>query len=240
MFDLGIRVASAIVAMAVVPGALLVEADRAKPLDAGRMRIAWTSGSERATAPPIEVDVLLDARGSWLAILRTGKQAGRRMLGVADRSWLLLPGARNPVPLSGQQRLSGMAAISDIAGMRLAHDFTATARAGTQDRQGVPCHVLDLTAARSGTSWAGGVLWIGAQDHLPRELRLRLRSGREARSIEFVEFRKSLGRNTVRRMHVHDLLRRRQGKPDVVEILEADPGPLDPSTFTVEGARRVR
>ncbi len=240
MFELVPRVAAAMVVAAVVPGALLVSADRAKPLDAGRMRIAWTSGSERGTASPIEIDVLLDAQGSWLAILRTGKQAGRRMLSVGDRLWLLLPGAKNPVPLSGQQRLSGLAAISDIAGMRLAHDFTATARAGTQERQGVACRVLDLTAARSGTSWAGGVLWIGAQDQLPRELRLKVSSGREARSIEFVEFRKSRGRETVRRMLVRDLLRRRQGKPDVIEILEADPGAIEPSTFTVEGARAVR
>ena len=237
MFELGARL---LFAALLVPGSLLVQADRAKPLDEGRMRIAWSSGNDHGRELPAEIDVLLDREGSWLAILRTGKQAGRRMLSSGDRTWLLLPGAKRPVPLAGQQRLSGLSAVSDFAGMRLARDFTATLRPGLEERRGVACQVLDLATARAGGAWGGAVLWIGAEDHLPRELRLRVSSGRDARSIEFVEFRTDHGRTTVKRMEIRDLLRRGQSRPDVVAVLEADPRAIDPSTFTVEGARAVR
>jgi hypothetical protein len=215
---------------------LLERADRSRPLDRGRMRLAWTSGEDRQRA---EIEVLTDGAGSLLVIPRSGKLVGRRVLRSKGRAWLLLPGTRNPVPLTGPASLTGLASVTDLAELRLARDFRASVRDGREARGGVSCDVLDLEAAGSARAWSGGTLWIGAQDGLPRELRLRVASGRDVRSIEFLDFREDRRPPTVRRLAVRDLLRRKPREPDVIEVLAVDPGPVDPATFTIEGARAI-
>jgi hypothetical protein len=220
-------------------GEMLQLADRARPLDEGRLRLAFRGAGDREPAAA-EIELLLDGKGSFLAIFRSGKQAGRRILHIGDRSWLILPTTKRPVPLSGQARLSGLSFLADIADLRLARDFTGTLRAVQETRDGVPCDVVDLRAARAGTAWPAGTLWIGARDRLPREIRLRVASGREARSIEMQAFGEERGHRVARRMAVRDLLRKDQAAPGVVEVLESQPGAVDPSTFTLDGARALR
>src|SRR6185369_2643635 len=107
-----------------------------------------------------------------LAVFRSGPLAGRRILDAGGRTWLIVPGAKRPIPVSASQRLMGGASIGDLARLRFADDFTAAARPEQEPIESVPCRVLDLVARRAGAPYGGGALWVGAADSLPRLARL--------------------------------------------------------------------
>ncbi len=215
--------------------ALLRAADAARTsLEEGvvRLRVERTDAAERQ---PDEIDLYVGGPHRALAVFRSGRQRGRRLLAVEGASWLLVPGARHAIAIAGQHRLAGELAIADLAGTPLAGRYEPGLRPATEEVGGVECRVLDLAAAAPGDPHPSAVLWIGAADGLPRRLVLLLPSGREAREIVFDSFRSERGRKVADRLRIHDLLR--PGAETRVEFLGYQPQALEPSIFTVEGAR---
>ncbi len=218
---------------------LLNAAETVRPVEEGRMRLRVQTLIHGREKPETELDVYVDRDGDWLAVFRSGKQRGRKVLRSSGRLWLLVPGARNPVPVTGQQRMAGTAFLSEVADLRIAREYSATVRKDIESIAGIPCYVLDLSAVRREVPFPSGVLWVGAQDSLPRRLLLRVVSGREARMVAFARYDRILGRDVVQRLEIRDLLRRGGPEVTVVEVLEAEPRELSPALFTPEGARSI-
>jgi hypothetical protein len=183
-----------------------------------------------------EIELFVGGGARVLAVFRAGRQEGRRLLAVEGESWLLVPRARHPIAVAGQQRLAGELAIADLAGSPLAGRYAPTLRPATDFLDGVECRVLDLTGA-PGDAHPSAVLWLGVADALPRRLLLRLPSGRDAREIVFTTFRTERGRTVAERLVIRDLLRR--GTETRVEFVAYEARAIDPSIFTVEGARAL-
>ncbi len=219
--------------------ALLREADRARgSFGRGLVRLSVSDIAGDGRSFEGEIDVYVGADDAMLAVFRSGKQRGRKVLSTSEGTWLILPDARHPVPVTGQQRLAGAASIADLARLRLAESYRPVLREAAERIRGVDCRILDLHAAPPGGPYPTAVLWVGAADRAPYRLLLRLASGREAKLLDFVGWRAEGGRVVLDRLEIRDLLRRRETVTEV-RFLAYEPRGLEPTLFTVEGARAL-
>jgi len=181
---------------------------------------------------PIEnlLELFVKGTDASLCVFREGQQAGRKILTVGDKVWLIVPGTSRPVPVSKTQRLMGAASFGDIARLRFADEYDGTLRPGDGD------FVLDLTAKRNGAPYPTAVLWIGRDDGLARKLRLSLASKKEAKEVAFTGYGAD---HRLQTMEIRDLLA--AGGENVTSLrFESYEGKtLEPAIFTPDGARAV-
>jgi negative regulator of sigma E activity len=175
-----------------------------------------------------------DDRG--LLVFRGGKNDGRKILNVGEKMWLIVPGASRALPITANQRLLGGASVGDIARVRFAKDYTATARENSEEIAGKPCRVLDLAARSPAAAYPKVVLWFDEKAKLPCRILLSLPSGKPAKEVTFTKFQKSAGRTVVAEMEVRDLLTGEPGAYTRLEYLEVLPARIDDEFFTPQGA----
>lgn len=96
----------------------------------------------------------------FLAIFsEPAKAKGQRVLFVERNMWYTKPGVKKPVPISSRQKLVGGAAYGDIAATNFADDYNAVPLPDdTVD--GIDCHVFDMTAANSRTTYDRVKYWV--------------------------------------------------------------------------------
>jgi len=181
---------------------------------------------------PLEnlLELFVKGTDASLCVFREGKQAGRKILTVGNKVWLIVPGASRPVPVSKSQRLMGAASFGDIARLRFADEYAGTLRPGDGD------FVLDLTAKRKGAAYPAAVLWIGRDDGLARRLRLSLASKKEAKEVTFTGYGDDHRLHT---MEIRDLLAAGGQNRTSLVFESYEPKTLDPAIFTPDGARAV-
>jgi len=151
--------------------------------------------------------------------------------------WLIVPGTTNPVPITPNQRLLGGASFGDVAKLRFADDYTATAREGTEEVAGRPCLVLDLAAKDPATAYPKVTLWLDAADHLARRLMFFLPSGKEAKEALITKYGKAAGRTIITEMEIRERLGRESRAVTRLQYLDYRPAKLDDAIFTPEGAK---
>jgi len=183
-----------------------------------------------------DFDVYTKGRDKALIVFRGGKNAGRKILTNGDRMWLLVPGASNPLPITANQRLMGGASVADVARLRFAEDYDATARPGTEAVEGKATRVLDLTAKSSRAAYPKVVLWYDPAAKLPVKVLFTLPSGKEAKEVVFSGFGTSRGKTTVTRMDIRDLLGRDSRVVTRLEYRDYKPAKLADEIFTPQGA----
>lgn len=183
-----------------------------------------------------DFDIYTKGRDRGLIVFRGGKNSGRKILTSGDRMWLLVPGATNPLPITPNQRLLGGASMGDVARLRFAEDFRATARSGTETLNGRQCRVLDLQAKSPKAAYPKVVLWYDEAARLPAKVLFLLPSGKEAKEVTFTKFRTSGGKTIVSEMDIRDLLAREANAVTRLEYRDYKPARLPDSIFTPEGA----
>lgn len=198
-----------------------------------------TQLSEGKAAGSADFEIYTKGRDRGLIVFRGGKNDGRRILTLGDRMWLLVPGAARAVPITPNQRLLGGASFGDVARLRFADDFTATARPETQRVEGKTCRVLDLTAKSPRSAYPRIVLWYDETERLPVRVLFFLPSGKEAKQVTFTRFARSAGKTIVSSMEIRDLLGRDSRTVTRLEYLQYRPARLDDAIFTPEGAKGV-
>ena len=184
-----------------------------------------------------DFDIYVKGRDRALIVFHGGKNDGRKALTVGDKMWLIVPGAEHPVPITKNQRLMGGASFGDVASMRLAEDYTAVLRPGTETVAGRATYVLDLAAISPKPAYPKVTLWLDTEEKLPRKLLFFLPSGREAREVTFTRFRKVRDKTAVAEMEVRDLLGPKAGQVTRLEYLDIQPAKIDEKVFTPEGAK---
>jgi hypothetical protein len=215
-------------------------------VDAARNAFEEAVISARATqiengkvAGGADFDVYTKGRDRGLIVFTGGKNSGRKILNVGEKMWLIVPGASNPIPITPNQRLVGGASVGDVARLRLAEDYTATARPGTETVNGKTCRVLDLTAKSPRAPYPRVVLWYDEAERLPLRLVFSLPSGLEAKEVTFTKFGKAYGKTIVQEMEVRDLLARDATRITRLEYRDYRPARLDDKIFTPEGAKGI-
>lgn len=146
------------------PQALLSASDHA--FGGGLAGVAWDVRvtSDKAAAGADEDTVVLlrvKARdgASSAEIVEPLRSKGLRVLQVQRNMWISKPGMKKPVAISPRQRLSGQAALGDIASTGYARDYRA-AYLRREDLDGEACHVLDLSAGSTQTTYDRITYWV--------------------------------------------------------------------------------
>ncbi|HKQ59934.1 MAG TPA: outer membrane lipoprotein-sorting protein [Candidatus Polarisedimenticolaceae bacterium] len=220
--------------------ALLQAADAPRhAIDEGIVHVRAAVEEPGKPAVDTRLDVYVRGAERVLCVFREGPQAGRRVLMVGDRVWLIVPGTKHAISLSANQRLLGGASIGDVARLRFAEEFTATLEPGEERIDEVPCRRLRLAAKTRRAAYAAGTLWIGAADDLPRRARLALRSGKEAKELRFLEFGRDHGKVVLQRMEIRHLLAAERGQVTRLEFTGYEPATLAPELFDPQRAREL-
>jgi hypothetical protein len=156
-------------------------------------------------AQTAEMEIYRKPPDSSLVEFTAGTQKGRKVLTVGANVWLIVPGARNAVPVSANQRLMGGAGLADLAGLRFS-DLAATPLEPVEQIDGTACDVLELHGKGTGTAKASERLWLDRAEHLPRKLLLLLPSGKPVRELYFEGYAIESGTPVVSQMRIVDLL----------------------------------
>jgi hypothetical protein len=151
--------------------------------------------------------------------------------------WLIVPGSRNPVPITANQRLLGGASFGDVARLRFSEDYAARDTGEVESAAGRSCRVLGLTAKKSTVTYPRVLLSVDEREKLPCRVRFFLASGKEARAVTFTRFRREAGKTVVSEMEVRELLGAASRTMTRLEYRSYRSARLDPGIFTPEGAR---
>lgn len=155
----------------------------------------WEAG-ELIRSSAFEVYVGTDRRS--LALARSGREAGQKVLMLDDQFWLFLPSSQRPIRITPMQKMLGEASIGDIASLRWQEDYRIVNRQPQNEVQW-----LTLEAARSGLSYQRIELQVRTDDFAPLKARFYLTSGKLAKTAEF-ELGEEDGELTVTHMTLTD------------------------------------
>ncbi|MBI4808387.1 MAG: outer membrane lipoprotein-sorting protein [Nitrosomonadales bacterium] len=87
---------------------------------------------------------------------------GSKILQVDRNMWMTRPGLSKPIPISPRQRMSGQASNGDIAATNYAGDYDAQL-AATENIDGDPCYVLDLSAKHKRATYDKIRYWVSVK-----------------------------------------------------------------------------
>lgn len=139
--------------------------------------IVETPGEETRES---RLDVYAHHDGRSLAVYRTDREAGQKVLMVEDQFWLFMPSSKRALRITPMQKLLGDASIGDVASLAWSEDYDVIAR----QRQDATV-VLQLQANRRGLSYQRIDLTVDAATLHPMQADFYLKSGKLAKQAQF-------------------------------------------------------
>lgn len=112
------------------------------------------------------------------------RSKGGKMLQVGRNMWLTKPGLKKPLPISPRQRLTGQAAIGDIAATNYVRDYTATVLK-EESNAGEPCYVLELKALTNQTTYDRLYYWVSKARGVAVHAEFLSLSGKRLKTADF-------------------------------------------------------
>lgn len=155
------------------------------------------------------------------------KDRGKFLLRLKDQLWFIAPGAREPVRMSPSYRLYGGVTVDEVLGVRLAEEYRVSSATEEMDAGG-KLVVLELRAKSKRMLFPQVRYVVREATGKPVQALYRLKSGRAATSVEFMEWNETAP-IYARRVLVKDLLRR--GELTEVEVLELQERPVPDALF---------
>lgn len=134
------------------------------------------------------------------------KERGKYLLRLGPVLWFLAPGARDPVKLSPSHRIYGAATVDLLLGLRLSDDYRITGTSSIPSEAG-PLVVFELEGASERLQFASVRYTVDPRTARPVTALYRVRSGREAVRLDFLDWSGDGGRYA-RRIEVRDRLRK--------------------------------
>lgn len=112
------------------------------------------------------------------------RSQGAKMLQVERNMWLTKPGLKKPVPISARQRLTGQAAIGDIAATNYVRDYSA--KLLREEMVGKErCYVLELSANNRQATYDRLLYWISIGRGVGVRAEFYSLSGKRLKNAEF-------------------------------------------------------
>lgn len=145
---------------------------------------AHNSGSQAEDQPDQRLRIKATAQASLAEVLEPQSSKGSRLLQVERNMWLSKPGLKKPVAISPRQRLTGQAAIGDIAATNYAQDYQAR-YLRQEDVGDEPCHVLELSANSRQTTYDRITYWISVRRGVAVQADFLSLSGKKLKSAQF-------------------------------------------------------
>lgn len=210
------------------PAALLRRADRIReawPEVVITLRVTVTKPGAPSSTGTFKVEA---KGGNSRVTFQDPADAGKSVVSKGDDSWLILPGAKNPIRIPKSQRLSGGFSASEMSKTRFSEDYDAVFERADQF-DGRACSVLRLTA-RKGRSPTYPVarVWIDGKEGLTRKAVFLVASGKTAKETTFDAYRVVRGTLSLSKMTIVDELR---PGTTVVEYLDYEKASLPDAIF---------
>jgi len=196
------------------------------------VRMRATLEHEDGTSQTGEFDVYLGNEDQQLVVFRDKRSQGRKFLTVGDKSWLIVPGSKNPISVTASQKMMGASSFADIARVRLATDYTGALRPGIEPcgEPARPCRVVDITATVKTAPYASGTLWIDGDGFLRKAI-YKLASGKPAKEIRYRYRESDAGRPIPAGLTLIDLLFSNNTGKTTLEYLDHRPARHPASLF---------
>ena len=205
------RLAAACICLAVPAGpAPAEEAELLRQVDAVRAPDSAFTFEAAITAPDgdrLKLAVrVADAERSLIRYLEPRRSAGRSVLFVGRNLWVYVPGTRQVLRISPQQRMLGGVASADIARLVYSVDYAVETVEEMAEDGGERRRRLVLARRTKGAAYSRIVLVTGGEDLRPLEASFYASSGRRhLKTAYFESYRVVLGRSrpTVLRLVDH-------------------------------------
>ena len=170
------------------PVQLLKRSDQAR--GGGLPGLTWEMRSQNSGSqaneddPPMRLLIKASDNASLAETLEPLRSKGARMLQVERNMWLTKPGLKKPIPISPRQRLTGQAAIGDIAATNYVRDYTPKLLR-EESVNGERCFVLELTANTRQATYDRLLYWVSASRGVGVQAEFHSLSGKKLKSAQF-------------------------------------------------------
>src|SRR3954454_22389877 len=163
-------------------------------------------------------------------------ERGKYLLRLENQLWLLAPNAKKPVHLSPSYRLYGGATLDEVLGLRLTREYHVESSSREMDPGGAIV-VFELRARSERMLFPQVHYVVHEATARPISATYRLRSGKDATMVEFVQWHEG-SPIYARRVVVKDLLRK--GALTEVEVLELQERAIPEGMFALDDSRERR
>ena len=231
MFEV-ILISAALAGEAPDATALLQQADAPRQVFLhSTLRVRVTIEPKNGAPQTGEFDVYLGNEEQQLVVFRDKRNRGRKFLTSGDKTWLIVPGSKNPIAVTANQRLLGASSFADIARVRLSRDYTGVVRPGIEacGEPAQPCRVIDITATVKSAPYASGMLWIDGSGLLRKAI-YKLASGKPAKEIIY-RYKDSDSGTMPAGLTLTDLLSVSSSGKTTLDYLDHRPAQHPPATF---------
>lgn len=179
------------------------------------------------------------SKGNENTVVMTTEPASERgqiMLMKGRDLWIFLPAVSQPVRLPLAQRLTGAVANGDLARANFAGDYKPRLLR-TETIDGVPMHVLELTAVDRGVTYHRVLYWIRQSNNWPHKAEFYSLSDRLLKTCLFQRYERMAGRERPTRLTMRDALR--VGEESVLEYADMKLRDLPDKIFTKDYLKRL-
>jgi len=170
------------------PVQLLKRSDQAR--GGGLPGLTWEIRSQNGGSqahegdPPMRLLIKAADHSSLAETLEPLRSKGARMLQVERNMWLTKPGLKKPIPISPRQRLTGQAAIGDIAATNYVRDYTPKLLR-EETVNGERCYVLELSSNTRQATYDRLLYWVSASRGVGVQAEFYSLSGKKLKSAQF-------------------------------------------------------
>jgi len=166
-------------------------------------RIEVYENGELESNSVLDVYVGTDRRS--LAVYRSEREAGQKVLMVDDQFWLFLPSSKRAMRITAMQKLMGEASVGDVASLEWQQDYKLVER--IEEGQEIK---LSLEAGRKGLSYKSVTLWVADGTYHPIRADFYLKSGKLAKQATFDLEQDDLGEWYMGSLSLQDKVRKDQ------------------------------
>lgn len=169
-------------------------------------------------------------------VMEPASERGQIMLMKGRDLWIFLPNVSQPVRLGLAQRLTGQVANGDLARANFAGDYNPKLLR-TEEVDGEPCYVLELTAADRGVTYGKVMYWVRKSNFWPHKAEFYSLSGRLLKTAHYRDFQQMAGRVRPTELLMEDALRK--GEQSTMAYRNMKPRELPDKIFTKDYLKRL-
>jgi len=170
-------------------------------------------------------------------VVEPASERGQILLMKGRDLWIFLPNVSQPVRIGLAQRLTGQVANGDLARANFAGDYTPKLLR-TEDIDGEPHYVLELTAVDRGVTYGKVMYWVRASNYWPHKAEFYSLSGRLLKTAHYRGYQQMAGRMRPTQLLMEDALRK--GERSTLEYRNMKPRDLPDKVFTKDYLKRLQ
>lgn len=149
-----------------------------------------------------------DANKSLVKFTYPPENKGRLFLMVGNNMWIYIPGTREPIRISPQQRLLGQVSNGDVARVVYSLDYDAKVLGEEKLEKGIECIKIELFAKNKNATYGKIILWAEKQSLKPQKAEFYAISGRLLKTGFYKGYKNILGKERPLRLEVYDELQK--------------------------------